>query len=255
MRHGSLATAALLTLLAPLDVASVSVHLPPSPPSPPGGVEEEDALDGTAEHVVCLLQRNSTIFLSKEASRLDARQPRQELALAAAVAPEPTAAEAQDSTAIGVGLVQKSKVALVLIEAFPPLWLLAVDRFYLASYRTAIAKLTVSLATCGVGGLVWGLIDFTVVMLNSLHRGPTLERFGLGAAFSPAEVETSFYVAIVVIAFWPSLVLLARGIWWWRRRQRDEMLREARAIKMPLNFNAADDGACAAYGTNDPKEG
>lgn len=274
----SLSFAALLALLLPATRARIVVEFPPLALR-----ELEEAIEEVAQHAVCLLQRNSTV-LTKAVRRPRAPHQQQErfpllitagvmngvgpddtaqpveLGRAAAGPPsrhtgERVAAGARELAVgeIGAALPKRSKVALVLIEAFPPLWLLAVDRFYLGAYKTGIVKLVVSLATCGVGGAVWGLVDFLAVMVNSLSCSPAIERFGLGAVFTASEVDTAFYVAIVAIALWPSLVIIGRAIWWWRRRQRDEMLREARTSKSPLHFDATDYSTRVIYGTISPK--
>eukprot|EP00446_Apocalathium_sp_SHHI-4_P022528 CAMPEP_0177278932 /NCGR_PEP_ID=MMETSP0367-20130122/69568_1 /TAXON_ID=447022 ORGANISM="Scrippsiella hangoei-like, Strain SHHI-4" /NCGR_SAMPLE_ID=MMETSP0367 /ASSEMBLY_ACC=CAM_ASM_000362 /LENGTH=283 /DNA_ID=CAMNT_0018735575 /DNA_START=81 /DNA_END=933 /DNA_ORIENTATION=- len=94
---------------------------------------------------------------------------------------------------------KKSKVILMLLEMVPVCGPIGLDRFYLGSTKTGLAKLTVCLCTCLVGGLVWGLIDAIIVILNSLSRKQSINSLGLEAEFDEDETEPAFYLACIAV--------------------------------------------------------
>jgi len=94
---------------------------------------------------------------------------------------------------------KKSKVILMLLEMVPVCGPIGLDRFYLGSTKTGLAKLTVCLCTCLVGGLVWGLIDAIIVILNSLFRKQSINSLGLEAEFDEDETEPAFYLACIAV--------------------------------------------------------
>mmetsp|Transcript_28271 Transcript_28271/g.74988 ORF Transcript_28271/g.74988 Transcript_28271/m.74988 type:complete len:155 (+) Transcript_28271:302-766(+) len=127
---------------------------------------------------------------------------------------------------------EKSKIVLMLIEMCPLCWVLAVDRFYLGNTGLAIAKLCVSLGSCFIGGLVWGLVDFIVIINNALRQEHTLTGAGMYAKFPKSELKTGFILAFVDIVMIPVSIGLVRLIWWWRKRQRMEQIKQA-AMRSP----------------------
>mmetsp|Transcript_84987 Transcript_84987/g.275228 ORF Transcript_84987/g.275228 Transcript_84987/m.275228 type:complete len:176 (+) Transcript_84987:3-530(+) len=98
---------------------------------------------------------------------------------------------------------KKNKVVLMVLEIIPPCGQLGIDRFYLGSTRTAIAKLVISICTCLVGGFIWGFIDAITVIANCIRRQDSLDSLGMAATFNKNEVETARTLAIigVVIQF------------------------------------------------------
>jgi len=126
----------------------------------------------------------------------------------------------------------KNKNVLMVIEMFPLCWLFAVDRFYLGNIGLGIAKLAVSLGTFFVGGAIWGLVDFIIIMNNALRQQQTLHSAGLSANFPESQLQTAFVLAIVDILMIPVFIWLARFLWLWRRQQRMERLKEA-AMRSP----------------------
>jgi len=126
----------------------------------------------------------------------------------------------------------KNKIVLMVIEMFPLCWLFAVDRFYLGNIGLGIAKLSVSLGTCFIGGAIWGLVDFIIIVHNALRQEQTLHAAGLSAQFPKSQLHMAFVLAIVDILMIPALIGLARFVWWWRKQQRMERLKEA-AMRSP----------------------
>mmetsp|Transcript_935 Transcript_935/g.2463 ORF Transcript_935/g.2463 Transcript_935/m.2463 type:complete len:299 (+) Transcript_935:83-979(+) len=94
---------------------------------------------------------------------------------------------------------KKSKVILMLLEMVPVCGPIGLDRFYLGSTKTGLAKLTVCICTCLVGGLVWGLIDAIIVISNSLSRSQSINSLGLEAEFDEDETEPAFYLACIAV--------------------------------------------------------
>lgn len=95
---------------------------------------------------------------------------------------------------------KKSKVALMVLEIIPPCGQLGIDRLYLGSTKTGIAKLLVCICTCLVGGLVWGLVDAVLVILNCLGRDKSIDSLGMVATFTDDEVETAHALAVIGVA-------------------------------------------------------
>jgi len=122
---------------------------------------------------------------------------------------------------------ERNKVVLVAIEMFPLCWLFAIDRFYLGNIGLAIAKLAVSVGTLFVGGLIWGIVDFIIIVSNALRREETLQIAGMSAKFSASHLHMAYILAIVDILMIPAAIGLSRFIWLWRKWRRAELLREA----------------------------
>lgn len=92
---------------------------------------------------------------------------------------------------------KKSKVVLMILEMVPLCGPLGIDRFYLGATKTAVAKLIVCICTCLVGGLVWGLLDAIVVIVNSLARKTTINNLGMEADFAEDDIETAHTLAVI----------------------------------------------------------
>jgi len=130
-------------------------------------------------------------------------------------------------------LAERSKVVLMVIDMFPPLWMLGIDRLYLGSITTGIAKLAVCVFTCGVGGVVWGLVDFASVVSNALRKEDSIEAFGMDATFRKDEVGVAFWLAIVDILAVPLLVSGTCRWWQYRKSLRDQILSSAKDVSKP----------------------
>jgi len=105
-----------------------------------------------------------------------------------------------DEESLPVNAPKKSKVTLMVLEILPPCGQLGIDRLYLGSTKTGIAKLLVCVCTCLVGGLVWGLVDAIIVIANCLGRDKYIDTLGMSAAFTEDEVETAHALAVIGVA-------------------------------------------------------
>lgn len=94
---------------------------------------------------------------------------------------------------------KKNKVVLMVLEMIPLAGPLGLDRFYLGATGTAVAKLTVCICTCLVGGLLWGLLDALIVIANALGRKPNISTLGMVATFGEDQIEPSFALALIAI--------------------------------------------------------
>lgn len=95
------------------------------------------------------------------------------------------------------GLPKKSKAVLMILEMVPLAGPLGVDRFYLGDTSTGIAKLVVCVCTCFIGGLIWGLLDAIIVIVNCVTRKQTIDTLGMSAQFTHEDVETAHTLALV----------------------------------------------------------
>jgi len=132
----------------------------------------------------------------------------------------------------------KDKSALLALELFPPAWLLGLDRFYLGSFRTGIAKVLVSLLTLSLGGFAWGLVDFSAVVLNALRKEESIHVLGMHVDFTPNTLQAAFVLAVVDLVMLPLWVVAAKYAWKVRKGHRMERLK-ANAMKSPHFKTAA----------------
>eukprot|EP00928_Gymnodinium_smaydae_P040669 TRINITY_DN2755_c1_g4_i2.p1 TRINITY_DN2755_c1_g4~~TRINITY_DN2755_c1_g4_i2.p1 ORF type:complete len:354 (-),score=93.73 TRINITY_DN2755_c1_g4_i2:47-1108(-) len=91
-------------------------------------------------------------------------------------------------------LPEKSKLLLVLLEVVG-LGICGVDRCYMGQIWLGVVK------GCTFGGLViWCLIDYAIVVVNSLAFKHEITTLGLNASFSPSwQVDAAFWVVLVVL--------------------------------------------------------
>jgi len=122
---------------------------------------------------------------------------------------------------------KKSKTVLLALEMCPLSWLLGIDRFYLGNIGLGIAKMSVCICTCGIGGIIWGFIDFVTIMTNALKKEEAISTLGMHATFGAEHVETAFVLAILDICLLPLFIGLVRFVWWWRKQLRMEKLKQA----------------------------
>ena len=71
----------------------------------------------------------------------------------------------------GEPLSDKSKVVAGLLQLLGLFGLVGIGRIYLGYTGLGIAQLVVGLVTCGLGAIVWGIID-AVLMLTDKVRDP-----------------------------------------------------------------------------------
>ena len=62
----------------------------------------------------------------------------------------------------------KSRITAGLLQIFTGA--LGIGRFYLGYTSTGILQIVVSLITCGLGGLIWGLIDGIMILAGTVDR-------------------------------------------------------------------------------------
>lgn len=222
---------------------SVSADIMPAAQSAPESNGSDAQAAEKAKEQQQLLQIQRAQAAMKEA--VEARQHPRAVSLASGVsdgmgidrsAPQPAeeALLSQEDTlsAQKDGAVQKDKLVLLAIECFPPCWLLGLDRFYLGSFRTGIAKVLLSIMTLSVGGFVWGLIDFSIIVVNALKRQEALRALGMEADFKSGNLQPAFVMGVIDILMLPVWVGLARYIWYVRKMARMERLKE-NAMKSP----------------------
>lgn len=77
----------------------------------------------------------------------------------------------------------KDFVVAVLLSSF--LGIFAVDRFYLGYTALGIAKLAVSICTCFVGGIIWQLVDFYLLLSGNMP-----DAYGRPLQFRTKNVKT-----------------------------------------------------------------
>jgi TM2 domain-containing membrane protein YozV len=71
----------------------------------------------------------------------------------------------------GEPLSDKSKVVAGLLQLLGLFGLVGIGRIYLGYTGLGIAQLVVGLITCGIGAIIWGIID-AVLMLTDKVRDP-----------------------------------------------------------------------------------
>jgi TM2 domain-containing membrane protein YozV len=71
----------------------------------------------------------------------------------------------------GEPLSDKSKVIAGLLQLIGLFGIVGIGRIYLGETGLGVAQLLVGLATCGVGAVVWGIID-AVLILTGQARDP-----------------------------------------------------------------------------------
>jgi len=144
-----------------------------------------DRLTGSASNTTDMIVDGSR---GDSASLLEARQTKPGVAAAVATKEFDDAVEEAP---------KKNKVVLMILEMVPLCGPLGIDRFYLGDTKTAVAKLIVCICTCLTGGLVWGLLDAIIVIVNSLTRKSSINSLGMVAQFSEDEIEPAHTLAVI----------------------------------------------------------
>eukprot|EP00929_Paragymnodinium_shiwhaense_P043839 TRINITY_DN2251_c0_g1_i1.p1 TRINITY_DN2251_c0_g1~~TRINITY_DN2251_c0_g1_i1.p1 ORF type:complete len:187 (+),score=68.65 TRINITY_DN2251_c0_g1_i1:152-712(+) len=88
----------------------------------------------------------------------------------------------------------KSKTTLALINMLG-LGVWGCDRCYLGNYWLGTAKGI----TLG-GFIIVSLIDYFIILLNLLEKASSINTFGLQASFKKQDLETSYWIALVLLA-------------------------------------------------------
>jgi TM2 domain-containing membrane protein YozV len=69
----------------------------------------------------------------------------------------------------GEPLSEKSKVVAGLLQFIGLFGLAGIGRLYLGYTGLGIGQLAVSLVTCGLGGLIWGIIDAILILTDKVR--------------------------------------------------------------------------------------
>lgn len=69
----------------------------------------------------------------------------------------------------GEPLSDKSKVVAGLLQLLGLLGIVGIGRVYLGYTGLGIAQLIVGLATCGVGAIIWGIIDAVLILTDKVR--------------------------------------------------------------------------------------
>jgi hypothetical protein len=101
--------------------------------------------------------------------------------------------------AASAGNRQKSKRVLLLLEMIPPCGLLGIDRFYMGSVSSGIAKLVICIAGLFVCGIPWAVIDQVGVISNGLRRKDSINFLGMVADFDELEIELAHTLSVIAI--------------------------------------------------------
>lgn len=71
----------------------------------------------------------------------------------------------------GEPLSEKSKVIAGLLQLLGLFGIVGIGRFYLGFTKLAVIQLLVGLVTCGIGAVIWGIVD-AVLLLTDKVRDP-----------------------------------------------------------------------------------
>jgi len=91
---------------------------------------------------------------------------------------------------VNTSSTRKDKLVLTLINVLMVPAYCGVDRCYMGETTTGLIK---ALTFSGLG--FWGIIDFLVILVNSLQSGASIHSFGFNADFD--NVEPAFYAACI----------------------------------------------------------
>lgn len=109
---------------------------------------------------------------------------------------------------------RKSKTCLMFIQ-FTGLHLLGVDYFFMGNVTLGILQLVVLIVTCGVGGTIWALIRWIIVLTNCMQNRKTINSFGLNGTFGdPLDISTAHGVAAanLILILIPCCVVPILGV-------------------------------------------
>lgn len=91
--------------------------------------------------------------------------------------------------------LHRNKVVLILLQVFMlPAWC-GMDRCYMGQPCLGLLK---GLTLSGMG--VWGLIDWFMVLVNSMQKSTSINSLGFNAHFDAEQVEPAFYISCVQLA-------------------------------------------------------
>lgn len=129
--------------------------------------------------------------------------------------------------------VRRNKIVLMVLNMCPLTWILGLDRLFLGSIVLGILKFLLAMVTLGIGGVIWGSIDFFLIVFNALQEKDSINMFGMNAAFGQGQVRVAAFLAVADVAMIPLSIALARYTWWRRREKRIQQLEKHRANVPP----------------------
>jgi len=106
---------------------------------------------------------------------------------------------------------RKNKIVLVLLE-ISYMGALGVDRMYMGQVGLGLVKLSIGViawllshllrsSTCMIVMLIWGVVDWFIVMVNCLEGRPGIHALGFNASFgTPWEATVAFWLAFLGFA-------------------------------------------------------
>ena len=71
----------------------------------------------------------------------------------------------------GEPLSDKSKIVAGLLQLFGLIGIVGIGRIYLGDTKLGVIQLVVGLVTCGVGAVIWGIVD-AILILTDRVRDP-----------------------------------------------------------------------------------
>lgn len=88
----------------------------------------------------------------------------------------------------------KNKLVLILFEFFFIIGCCGIDRCYMGQVCLGVVKgLTLG------GFFIWAIIDWFVVVINSVHKSKSINSLGYVANFTPEAVDPAFYMSCFML--------------------------------------------------------
>ncbi|MDA2950247.1 MAG: TM2 domain-containing protein, partial [Actinomycetota bacterium] len=69
----------------------------------------------------------------------------------------------------GEPLSDKSKVVAGLLQLLGLIGIVGIGRFYLGDTKMGVIQLIVGLVTCGVGAIIWGIVDAVLILTDKVR--------------------------------------------------------------------------------------
>mmetsp|Transcript_70820 Transcript_70820/g.207533 ORF Transcript_70820/g.207533 Transcript_70820/m.207533 type:complete len:179 (-) Transcript_70820:42-578(-) len=104
------------------------------------------------------------------------------------------------------GPLPKKNKTILLILLVLDLGCCGVDRFYLGSWRTGLAKLF----TCGGCG-IWTLIDWVVIVQNGVNKRHEIHTLDMDASFEEDTIDSGYMISWMAIAVLVAHVICGIG--------------------------------------------
>jgi TM2 domain-containing membrane protein YozV len=69
----------------------------------------------------------------------------------------------------GEPLSDKSKVVAGVLQLLGLIGIVGIGRFYLGDTKMGVIQLIVGLVTCGVGAIIWGIVDAVLILTDKVR--------------------------------------------------------------------------------------